>query len=207
VNIFSFDKRYFKKGFNLIAGIDEVGRGPLAGPVCAAAVILPKGIVIEGLNDSKKLTPKKRQELFKIIKQKALAFSFAFIDNEIIDKVNILQATFLAMTKAINSLKIQPDLCLIDGNHKIPHVALKQEAIIKGDSKSAAIAAASIIAKVIRDAKMVEFSIRFKEYGFDKHKGYGVKQHIQALQQFGICEIHRKTFAPVKQVLYKKDNN
>jgi ribonuclease HII len=104
-------------------------------------------------------------------------------------------------------VQIEPDLCLIDGNHKIPNLAIKQEAIIKGDSKSAAIAAASIIAKVIRDEKMIEFSMRFKEYGFDKHKGYGVKQHIQALQSFGICEIHRKTFAPVREVLYKKDNN
>jgi ribonuclease HII len=199
--LFSFDKTYSEKGFDLIAGIDEAGRGPLAGPVSAAAVIFPKNAFISGLNDSKKISPKKRAELFIEIKKTALAFSIALIDHETIDKINILQATFLAMTKALKGLKIQPDLCLVDGNHKIPKLEIKQEAIIGGDAKSASIAAASILAKVARDEIMVEFSKKFPDYGFEKHKGYGAKQHLEALKEFGICEIHRKTFAPIKNML------
>jgi ribonuclease HII len=204
MNLFAYDGNYYEKGFNFIAGIDEAGRGPLAGPVSAAAVIFPKDVFIDGLNDSKKLTPNKRTALSEIIKNKALSFAIAMSDNEIIDEINILQATFLAMRKAIKKLKIQPDLCLIDGNRPIPNLELKQETIVKGDSKSAAIAAASILAKTFRDEIMIKFSEQFPQYGFDKHKGYGVKSHAEKLEKFGICAIHRKTFAPIKHMLEGK---
>jgi ribonuclease HII len=196
--LFSFDKNYYDKGLISVAGIDEAGRGPLAGPVAAAAVIFPKDIEIPFLNDSKKLTEKKRNELFKIIKEKALAYSVATIDNVKIDEVNILRATFMAMKQAVLNLKISPQLCLIDGNHKIPELALNQEAIVGGDAKSASIAAASILAKVTRDAIMLEYAKEFPMYGFEKHKGYGTKTHMDALKKYGVCRIHRQSFAPVK---------
>jgi ribonuclease HII len=198
LDLFKFDRAFFEKNFNFIAGIDEAGRGPLAGPVTAAAVIFPSDVQIFGLNDSKKLSAKKRECLFDEIREKALTFSIAFVDNEKIDEVNILQATFLAMGKAVRSLEIKPDLCLIDGNYKIPQIKTKQEAIVGGDEKSVAVAAASILAKVARDRVMIKFSKEFPEYGFEKHKGYGTKQHLEAIKQFGICKIHRKEFAPIK---------
>lgn len=205
MNPFSFDKSYYDKGLNSVAGIDEAGRGPLAGPVVAAAVILPKDIEIQHLNDSKKLTQKKRESLFEIIQKEAIDFSIAVIDNTIVDSVNILQATFLAMKQAVKSLKTKPDLCLIDGNHKVPNIDFEQEAIIDGDAKSAAIAAASIIAKVTRDKIMLDFSIKYPNYSFEKHKGYGTKEHLKALEKFGPCKIHRISFAPVKLCKQKQE--
>ncbi|MDR1952021.1 MAG: ribonuclease HII [Elusimicrobiota bacterium] len=200
MDLFSFDGAYFNKGYNFIAGVDEAGRGPLAGPVSAAAVILPKDITIDGLNDSKKLSSKKREILFDEIIKKAISFSIAFVDNETIDNINILQAVFLAMTKAIQSLKVLPDLCLVDGNLKIPNLKISQTTIVGGDAKSAAIAAASILAKVARDKIMIDFAKKFPEYSFEKHKGYGSKKHIEAIKRFGICQIHRKTFSPIKDI-------
>jgi ribonuclease HII len=199
--LFQFDKQYYDKGFNLIAGIDEAGRGPLAGPVVAAAVILPQNLTIEGINDSKKLTPKKRELLFEEIKEKALSFSIAVVDNKIIDEINILQATFKAMASAAQDLKAKPDLLIIDGSHKIPQnyfsLPCPQEAIISGDAKSANIAAASILAKVARDKIMDDYAKLYPQYGFEKHKGYGTKAHMQAIEKFGACPIHRMTFAPL----------
>jgi ribonuclease HII len=193
-----FDKNYYDKGLDFVAGVDEAGRGPLAGPVTAAAVVLPKDANIAYLNDSKKLTPKRREELFEIIKQKALFYSIQSVDNETIDKINILQATFLAMRNCITDLKVKPSICLIDGNHKIPNISLPQEAIIGGDAKSASIAAASILAKVTRDRIMLEYAKEYPQYFFDKHKGYGTKLHMDTLQKYGSCPIHRKTFEPVR---------
>ena len=201
MNPFSFDKRYYDKGLNSVAGIDEAGRGPLAGPVTAAAVILPKEIEIAGLNDSKQLSEKKRNELFEIIKAKATAYSIQTIDNKIIDEINILQATFAAMERCARSLSVKPELCLIDGNHIIPSAGFNQEAVVDGDAKSAAIAAASILAKVTRDRIMVEYSKEFPQYGFEKHKGYGTKMHMEALALHGACPIHRRSFAPVWDVV------
>jgi ribonuclease HII len=200
MSLFSFDKNFYSKGFQFIAGIDEAGRGPLAGPVVAAAVILPVGIEISGLNDSKKLTEKKRESLFDIIKREAIASAIGIIDNKTIDRINILQATFRAMSKAVSKLQLKPGLCLIDGNHKIPSLSLLQEAIVSGDAKSACIAAASILAKVTRDRLMLEYAKQYPIYGFEKHKGYGTKEHIEALKQHGACPIHRTTFSPVSDI-------
>ncbi|MDR1942195.1 MAG: ribonuclease HII [Endomicrobium sp.] len=198
MDLFLFDALYIKQGVKYLAGIDEAGRGPLAGPVCAAAVILPPDAKINGLNDSKKLTAKKREFLFEEIKQKALAFSIELSDNKTIDDINILQAVFAAMRSAVLNLKIKPDLCLIDGNHKIAGLSLPQEAVIGGDAKSACIAAASILAKVTRDALMLEYAKIYPQYGFEKHKGYGTKMHIEAIRKFGACPIHRLSFNKVK---------
>jgi ribonuclease HII len=207
--LFQFDKQYYDKGFNLIAGIDEAGRGPLAGPVVAAAVIFPQNLTIEGINDSKKLTPKKRETLFEEIKARALSFSIAAVDNKTIDEINILQATFKAMASAAQDLKIKPNLLLIDGNHKIPRLYFpqpscnflcSQETIISGDAKSASIAAASILAKVARDKIMNDYAKLYPQYGFEKHKGYGTKAHRQAVENFGACPIHRMTFAPLNAI-------
>ncbi len=195
---FLFDKAYYDKGLNSVAGIDEAGRGPLAGPVAAAAVILPKDINIPYLNDSKQLTHKKREELFDIIIQKAVDFSIQTVDNSVIDNINILQATFMAMRNAVCGLKTKADYCIVDGNHKIPGLKYNQESIIDGDAKSAAIAAASILAKVTRDRLMLEYALKYPQYGFEKHKGYGTKVHMEALKKYGACPIHRVSFAPVK---------
>lgn len=198
MNPFSFDKQYYDKGLLTVAGIDEAGRGPLAGPVVAAAVILPKDIIIPSLNDSKQLSAAKRDELFEIIKEKAVAFFVSDVDNDIIDTVNILQAVFIAMANAVLNMKIKPDICLVDGNYKIPQLKLPQEAIIDGDAKSASIAAASILAKVTRDRIMDEYALEYPGYGFEKHKGYGTKAHLEALKKLGPCPIHRRSFAPVR---------
>lgn len=198
MNPFSFDKQYYDKGLLTVAGIDEAGRGPLAGPVVAAAVILPKDIIIPSLNDSKQLSAAKRDELFEIIKEKAVAFFVSDVDNDIIDTVNILQAVFIAMANAVLNMKIKPDICLVDGNYKIPQLKLPQEAIIDGDAKSASIAAASILAKVTRDRIMDEYALEYPGYGFEKHKGYGTKAHLEALKKLGPCPIHRQSFAPVR---------
>lgn len=183
----------FAAGFGTICGIDEAGRGPLAGPVCAAAVILPHHHQIPGLNDSKKLSDKKRRELFPLICEQALAYGIAFATEQEIDEINILQATFLAMQRALDQLKIRPDLALIDGN-RMKDFGLPAKTVIKGDSLSANIAAASVLAKVTRDDLMIRQAEQFPEYGFDIHKGYGTRAHYDALEQFGPCPIHRMTF-------------
>ena len=176
-----------------ICGVDEAGRGPLAGPVYAAAVILPRGLVIEGLNDSKKLTEKRREALYDVIVAQALAYGIGSADEKEIDEINILQATFLAMRRAISQLSIRPDLALIDGNRD-SDFGVPAETVIGGDGKSANIAAASILAKVTRDRVMLDYAAMYPQYGFDVHKGYGTKRHYEALREFGPCPIHRQSF-------------
>ncbi len=195
---YSIENEYREKGFNIICGVDEAGRGPLAGPVYAAAVILPSDCVIEGLNDSKKLTEKKREALFDEIKEKALAYGIASADEKEIDEINILNATFLAMKRAIASLSVRPDLALIDGNQK-PHTDIEEVTVIKGDAKSMSIAAASVLAKVSRDRFMLEMAERYPQYEFARHKGYGTKLHYEKIAQYGVCDIHRRTF--LKKIL------
>ena len=176
-----------------VAGIDEAGRGCLAGPVVAAAVILPAELVIDGLNDSKKLTDKKRRELYDVITQNAVSYGIAMASEREIDEINILQATFLAMQRAIDKLDVRPDLALIDGN-RAKDFGLPVRTIVKGDSLSASIAAASILAKVTRDRLMEELDEAYPQYGFAVHKGYGTKRHYEALREYGPCPIHRRTF-------------
>ncbi len=180
-------------GFNIVCGIDEAGRGPLAGPVCAAAVILPEGCIIEGVNDSKKLTEKKRERLFDVIKETALAYSIATADEKEIDEINILQATYLAMNRAFRGLSIKPDMALVDGNRD-PNLGIPTRTIVKGDANSMSIAAASILAKVTRDRFMFEMDKKYPEYQFAKHKGYGTKLHYEMLDKYGASEIHRMSF-------------
>ena len=178
---------------NVICGVDEAGRGPLAGPVCAAAVILPKHLQIPGLTDSKKLSDKKRRELFPIIQQQAIAYGIGLASEAEIDEINILQATFLAMRRALDQLSIRPEIALIDGNRETDF-GLPVKTVVKGDSLSANIAAASVLAKVTRDNIMVELAKQYPEYGFEIHKGYGTKAHYEALRTYGPCPIHRKSF-------------
>ena len=193
VNLWEIENSHFENGIEIICGVDEAGRGPLAGPVCAAAVILPKGLVIPGLNDSKKLTDKRRRELMPIIKEQALAYGIAFASHEEVDRVNILQATFLAMERALEQLKIRPDLALIDGNRQ-KDFGINVETVVKGDSRSANIAAASVLAKVTRDDYMEAMALEYPGYGFEIHKGYGTKAHYEALRDLGPSPIHRMTF-------------
>ena len=181
------------KIIKIVCGVDEAGRGPLAGPVFAAAVILPTDREIEGLNDSKKLTEKKRDLLFDKIKEEAIDYCIASVDEKTIDEINILQATFLAMRNAVNGLKIKPDIALIDGNQP-PKLSIAEKTIIKGDSLSASIAAASILAKVSRDRFLLELDKQYPEYCFAKHKGYGTKLHYEMLDKYGISPVHRMSF-------------
>ncbi len=181
------------EGIESIAGVDEAGRGPLAGPVVAAAVILPKGLLIEGVNDSKKLSPKRREILFHAIYDKALSVGVGIVSHEVIDRINIYQATILAMRKAVDKLNPLPSMVLADGNI-FKHESLRYRNVINGDATSATIAAASIIAKVTRDSLMREYHEQFPLYGFDRHKGYGTKLHMEALRQHGACPIHRRSF-------------
>lgn len=193
INMWEIESELYDQGIGAIAGVDEAGRGPLAGPVCAAAVILPRGLVIPGLNDSKKLSDKRRRELMPIIKQEAIAYGIAFASETEIDEINILQATFLAMKRALAQLEGKADFALIDGNRQTDF-GLPVKTVVKGDSLSANIAAASILAKVTRDDLMLELAQQYPGYGFDIHKGYGTKAHYAAIAQLGISPIHRRTF-------------
>lgn len=188
-----YENEAFDNGFDCVCGVDEAGRGPLAGPVCAAAVILPKGCIIEGLNDSKKLSEKKREQLFDVITQKAEAYSIAMASEKEIDEINILQATFLAMRRAVGSLDIKPDFVIVDGNRD-PLLGIKTMTLIKGDALCESVAAASVLAKVTRDRYMLEMCEKYPEYQFQKHKGYGTKLHYEMIEKYGISDIHRKSF-------------
>lgn len=193
-----YENKYISQGKKLICGVDEAGRGPLAGPVCAAAVIMPEGLIIEGVNDSKKLTLKKREKLFDIIKNEAVCYSVAFASASEIDEINILNATHLAMNRAVEGLEKAPEVVLVDGN-SLPKWYYNSEAIVKGDAVCHSIACASILAKVSRDRLMLLEAEKYPQYSFEKHKGYGTKVHVQALKEYGPCPIHRKTF--LKKIL------
>ena len=193
VDMWTYEEKQYANGFRFVCGVDEAGRGPLAGPVCAAAVILPPHIDIPGLNDSKKLTDKKRRELMPIIKEKAICYGIAMVDHATIDQINILQATYLAMERALAELHGKADFALIDGN-RAKDFGIPLETVVKGDSLSASIAAASVLAKVTRDDWMNEISKQYPQYGFDIHKGYGTKTHYDAITQYGASPIHRMTF-------------
>ncbi len=192
-DMWAIENSFFDNGYSIVCGVDEAGRGPLAGPVCAAAVILPPGLVIPGLNDSKKLSDKKRRALFPVIQEKAIAFGIAFADHREIDEINILQATYLAVERALSQLKVRPDMVLIDGN-RTKDFGLPVTTVVHGDSLSASIAAASILAKVTRDEYMEQIAKDYPQYGFEIHKAYGTKAHYQALTEFGPSPIHRMTF-------------
>lgn len=193
VNLWSIEQELYEQGIRLICGVDEAGRGPLAGPVCAAAVILPPNVDIPGLNDSKKLSDKKRRELFPVIKEMAVAYGIGMASEKEIDDINILQATYLAMERAISALQIKPEFALIDGN-RAREFGVPLKTVVHGDSLSASIAAASVLAKVTRDDLMVVLAERYPDYDFEIHKGYGTKAHYEALRVYGPCPIHRMTF-------------
>lgn len=191
---YSVENEIKAKGYKFVCGVDEAGRGPLAGPVCAAAVILPESLIIDGLNDSKKLTEKKREALYDVIIEKAVAYSIAFASVEEIEEFNILNATFLAMTRAVEGLDIPADFAIIDGNKIPPELKIPSVSVVKGDSTSFSIAAASVLAKVTRDRLMLKFDEQYPEYNFKKHKGYGTKEHIEAIGKYGACKEHRMSF-------------
>lgn len=199
------EKEIMGLGYQLVAGVDEAGRGPLAGPVVAACVVIDANFKIDDelklVADSKKLSAKNREKLFTVIKEKALSVEISVVGHETIDKINILQASLFAMKKSIEACKNKPDYVLIDGNQKIPGLMTKQQTIISGDAKVFCIAAASIIAKVSRDFLMLQEDKKYPEYQFAKHKGYGTKLHLEALEKYGPCPIHRQSFAPVKKLL------
>ena len=192
-DMWKIEQSHFDNGVKIICGVDEAGRGPLAGPVCAAAVILPPNAEIPGLNDSKKLSDKKRRELYPIIKEQAIAYGIAFADHNEIDQINILQATYLAMERAINQLSVKPELALIDGN-RAKDFGIPVQTVVHGDSLSASIAAASVLAKVTRDDYMLKMAEEYPGYDFEIHKGYGTKAHYAALTELGASPIHRMTF-------------
>jgi ribonuclease HII len=200
---FAYENAAMEKGYRAICGIDEAGRGPLSGPVFAAAVILPVNQLIDGLNDSKKLSEKKRELLFDTITEQAIDYSIGFATEVEIDEINILQATFLAMKRAYDGLRVKADLALVDGN-RMPSLGVDTQTIIKGDALSANIAAASILAKVSRDRLMYEIDKIYPQYQFAKHKGYGTALHIEMLKKFGPCPVHRKTF--LKKILGKENH-
>ena len=195
-----YEKEAIAKGYKAVCGVDEAGRGPLAGPVCAAAVILPENTVIEGVNDSKKLSEKKREALFDVLKEQALSYSIAFASVEEIEEVNILNATMLAMKRAVEGLDVKADYAMIDGN-RLPDLSIDSEFIVKGDAKSMSIACASILAKVSRDRLLYKYAEEYPEYLFDKHKGYGTKAHVEAIKKYGPCPYHRLSF--LKKILNK----
>lgn len=199
IDLLEYEKELYKNGIELIAGVDEVGRGPLIGPVVAAAVILPKNYELVGLNDSKKLSEKKRDKFYDVIMNDAIAVGVGIISPEVIDEVNIYEASKLAMMDAINSLKVKPEHVLIDA---MPlDLDMPSTSIIKGDAKSLSIAAASVIAKVTRDRMMYELDEKYPEYGFGSHKGYPTKKHIEALEKYGLIDGYRKTYAPIKDMI------
>jgi len=195
-----FEESAYNAGRRLIAGVDEAGRGPLAGPVVAAACILPRGLQIEGIDDSKKITPEKREELYHVLTTHPdIHYGIGILESVVIDKINILQAALRSMALAVDALDVEPDYLLIDGNHLPPtHIATK--AVIKGDGRSLSIGAASIIAKHHRDVLMKQLHEKYPHYGFDRHKGYGTKGHVEALRAYGPCPIHRTSFAPVRSL-------
>lgn len=195
---YEYEKQAIAEGYTTVCGIDEAGRGPLCGPVCAAAVILPVDCEIEGINDSKKLSEKKREKLYDEIISKAVCYAVSMVPADVIDEINILQATFLAMRNAVSGLSVQPDIALIDGNQK-PGLTIEERTIVKGDAKSISIAAASILAKVTRDRYMLEADTKYPEYKFAQHKGYGTKLHYEMLAEYGLCPEHRRTF--LKKIL------
>ena len=196
-----YEKEAINNGYKVICGVDEAGRGPLAGPVFAAAVILPEGHIIEGVNDSKKLSEKKRDLLYDKIIDECICYSVGTASEKEIDEINILQATFLAMKRAVDGLEIKPDLALVDGN-RMPPLDIDAQTIVKGDGKSASIAAASIIAKVSRDRYMLELAEKYPQYEFERHKGYPTKLHYEKIAEYGISDVHRKSF--LKKVLGNK---
>lgn len=205
-NMLEYENELYEEGITLIAGVDEVGRGPLVGPVVVAAVILPKGYYNEYIKDSKKLSEKKRNELFDIIMRDAISVSIGIKDNTVIDKENIYQATKLAMYDAINNLKVKPEYILIDAM-KLEDLCIPSKSIVKGDAKSESIAAASIIAKVTRDNMMYELDKKFPEYGFKNHKGYPTKAHLDAIKKYGILDNYRFTFGPVRDLIMTGGKN
>jgi ribonuclease HII len=196
----SFERSARASGFTCIAGLDEAGRGPLAGPVVAAAVVLPDGLLIQGLTDSKQVTKQERERLFDLIREQSVCYGIGIVDERTIDDVNILQATIIAMEWALESLLPQPDYLLIDAL-TLPRVSIPQKPLIKGDCRSHSIAAASILAKVTRDRLMLELHDKFPQYNFQKHKGYGTREHLSMLRKHGPCEAHRRSFHPVAQIL------
>lgn len=202
IDLLKYEKELYEQGINYIAGTDEAGRGPLAGPVVAAAVILPKGLIIDGVNDSKQLTEKKRDALYDVIKEKALAVGVSFISPKEIDEINILEASRKAMIEAISKLEIKPEYVLSDCMKM--NIGIPVNPLIKGDALSESIAAASIIAKVERDRYMLEMDKLYPNYGFKEHKGYPTKAHIEAIEKYGILDIHRKTFKPIKNMLVEQ---
>ena len=193
MNWLEFEQQAAAKGYRAVCGVDEAGRGPLAGPVCAAAVILPQGKLIEGVNDSKKLSEKKREALFEVIKAEARSYAVAYASIEEIEELNILNATMLAMKRAVEGLSVKADFAMIDGN-RLPPLDIDAEYIIKGDAKSMSVACASILAKVSRDRLLYGYAKEFPQYGFDKHKGYGTKAHRDAILRYGPCKYHRLSF-------------
>lgn len=195
-----FETKWWKKGIYFIAGVDEAGRGPLAGPVVSAAVIFPDDVEIKNINDSKQLTPEEREDLYHEIMEKALAVGVGYVDNVLIDRMNILQSTYLSMLRAMKKLSIMPEIILVDG-YAIPDLPIEQENIIKGDEKSMSIAAASIVAKVHRDRIMEFFGMEYPDYDFETNKGYATKKHIEIVIKKGPCEIHRRTFSPIKEIV------
>ncbi len=198
MNWLEYEQKAINRGYKFICGVDEAGRGPLAGPVCAAAVILPENTIIEGVNDSKKLSEKKREALFEVIKSEALSYSIAYSSVEEIESINILNATMLAMKRAVEGLDVKADYAMIDGN-RLPDLSIDSEFIIKGDAKSMSIACASILAKVSRDRLLYKYAEEYPQYGFDKHKGYGTKAHTAAIKEYGPCPYHRLSF--LKKIL------
>lgn len=198
MNMLEYEKKLWENGYELVAGVDEAGRGPLAGPVYAAAVIFPKGIVIDGVNDSKKLSEKRREELFDVIIENALAYSIASVDEKEIDRINILNASMKAFRLALDGLTVKADFALLDGN-RAPELDIPYETVVKGDAKVQAIAAASILAKVSRDRYICEMDKLYPQYGFAKHKGYPTKEHKEAVAVFGPSPIHRLTFKGVAE--------
>jgi ribonuclease HII len=198
--MYSYERQVWAMGYRLVAGLDEVGRGPLAGPVVAAAVILPNEVVLSGLEDCRRVTGKRRQELYERIKETALAISVGMVHPEGIDEANVMMATYKAMVKAVNGLSVAPDYLLIDSLH-LPGVSQPQAPIAGGDGQSCSIAAASIVAKVTRDEYMVEMDKLYPQYGFANHKGYGTLEHRDALERYGPCPIHRKTYGSVREIM------